>query len=76
MNAKIEAVPYPGLRPFHYTESDVFFGREEQTQTLLEKLSEHRFISVVGQSGCGKSSLVRAGVIAHLKRLSGQNGSW
>ena len=76
MNAKIEAVPYPGLRPFHYTESDVFFGREEQTQTLLEKLSAHRFISVVGQSGCGKSSLVRAGVIAQLRRLSGQDGSW
>ena len=76
MNAKIEAVPYPGLRPFHYTESDVFFGREEQTQTLLEKLSAHQFISVVGQSGCGKSSLVRAGVIAQLRRLSGQDGSW
>ena len=76
MTTKIEAVPYPGLRPFHYTEPHLFFGREQQTQYLLEKLSEHRFVSVIGQSGCGKSSLVRAGVIAQLKRLSGKEGLW
>jgi len=59
--------PYPGLRPFTFEESDIFFGREEQTDQLLEKLADTRFISVVGLSGCGKSSLVRAGMIAALE---------
>ena len=59
--------PYPGLRPFSREESYLFFGREEHTDQLLEKLGESRFISVVGLSGCGKSSLVRAGMIAALE---------
>ena len=59
--------PYPGLRPFQFEESDIFFGREEHTDQLLEKLGETRFMAVVGLSGCGKSSLVRAGMIAALR---------
>lgn len=59
--------PYPGLRPFTREESFIFFGREEQTDQLLEKLGYTRFLSVVGLSGCGKSSLVRAGMIAALE---------
>lgn len=60
-------MPYPGLRPFEREESFLFFGREEHTDQVLEKLAHIRFISVVGLSGCGKSSLVRAGVIAALE---------
>ena len=63
----MSVIPYPGLRPFKREESDIFFGREMQTDQLLEKLSQTRFISVVGLSGCGKSSLVRAGMIAALE---------
>lgn len=59
--------PYPGLRPFRREESFLFFGREEQTDQLLRKLADNRFISVVGLSGCGKSSLTRAGMIAALE---------
>ena len=59
--------PYPGLRPFQRDESDVFFGREEQIDLLLEKLDSSRLLSVVGPSGCGKSSLVRAGMIPALE---------
>lgn len=59
--------PYPGLRPFHRNESDIFFGREEQTDDLLRRLDRNRFLAVVGESGCGKSSLVRAGLIAALE---------
>jgi hypothetical protein len=59
--------PYPGLRPFHRDETDIFFGREEQTDQLLEKLSESHFLSVIGASGCGKSSLVKAGLIGSLE---------
>jgi hypothetical protein len=60
-------LPYPGLRPFERTESDIFFGREEQTDELLRRLNDSRFLAVVGPSGCGKSSLVRAGMIAALE---------
>src|SRR5271166_1746710 len=59
--------PYPGLRPFETEESDIFFGREKQTDEVLIRLQKHRFLAVVGPSGCGKSSLVRAGMIAALK---------
>ncbi|MCI0387863.1 MAG: AAA family ATPase [Acidobacteria bacterium] len=59
--------PYPGLRSFRRDEDDIFFGREEQTDQLLERLGRCRFLVVVGPSGCGKSSLVRAGLMAALE---------
>lgn len=59
--------PYPGLRPFRRDESDIFFGREEQVDQLLNRLGDCRFLAVVGPSGCGKSSLVRAGMLAALE---------
>ena len=58
--------PFPGLRPFTSEEDYLFFGREDQTNELLQLLREHRFIAVVGTSGSGKSSLVRAGLIPSL----------
>ncbi|MGD8725646.1 MAG: AAA family ATPase, partial [Desulfobacterales bacterium] len=61
------SMPYPGLRPFRGDETDIFFGREEQADELLEKLEGSRFLAVVGPSGCGKSSLVRAGMITALE---------
>lgn len=70
--------PYPGLRPFHRDESDIFFGREEQVDRLLEKLGEQHFIAVVGPSGYGKSSLVRTGLLAGLETgfLSSAGARW
>jgi WD40 repeat protein/energy-coupling factor transporter ATP-binding protein EcfA2 len=59
--------PYPGLRPFHRHETDIFFGREAATDQLIEKLGQTRFMAVVGPSGCGKSSLVRTGLLAGLE---------
>jgi len=59
--------PYPGLRPFRSDEAILFFGRDEQVDQLLAKLDRSRFLAVVGTSGCGKSSLVRAGLIPALK---------
>lgn len=58
--------PYPGLRPFRYDESDIFFGREKQTDQLLARLAQNRFLAVIGPSGCGKSSLVKAGMLPAL----------
>ena len=59
--------PYPGLRPFRYDESDIFFGRERQTDQLLARLAHNRFLAVIGPSGCGKSSLVKAGMLPALR---------
>lgn len=70
--------PYPGLRPFRYDEADIFFGREEQIDQMLYRLESHRSMAVVGTSGCGKSSLVRAGLIPALEQglLSGAGPDW
>ena len=59
--------PFPGLRPFEKDEYHLFFGREEHVQTILDKLFNQKFVCVVGNSGSGKSSLVRAGVLPKLR---------
>jgi WD40 repeat protein len=58
--------PYVGLRPFDRDDSFYFFGRREQTAETLESLFQTHFLAVVGSSGCGKSSLIRAGLIPAL----------
>src|SRR5690348_4934273 len=63
---EFSTVPYPGLRPFRYDESDIFFGREAQTDQLLGRLARNHFLAVTGPSGCGKSSLIKAGMIPAL----------
>jgi len=64
---KSSSCPYPGLRPFSAKDQDLFFGREEQVETLLNKLEKKRFVVITGPSGSGKSSLVRAGLIPALE---------
>ncbi|MEO8521708.1 MAG: ATP-binding protein [Acidobacteriota bacterium] len=58
--------PFPGLRPFEAEEDHLFFGREREIDELLRRLRTTRFLSVVGTSGSGKSSLIRSGVIPSL----------
>jgi formylglycine-generating enzyme required for sulfatase activity len=55
--------PFPGLRCFLSEEDYLFFGRHEQTEDLLRRLRSNRLVAVVGTSGSGKSSLVRAGLL-------------
>src|SRR4051794_37354803 len=59
--------PFVGLRPYKSEESVLFFGRHKQIVELLQQLHRTRFLAVVGSSGCGKSSLIRAGLIPKLK---------
>jgi formylglycine-generating enzyme required for sulfatase activity len=61
--------PFPGLRAFDETDAPVFFGRAAETEQLLARLSKPdcSFLMVVGASGSGKSSLVRAGLIPCLR---------
>src|SRR4030095_8536135 len=67
MNLQKNTNPFVGLRPFESDESLLFFGRQEQTLELLQRLHQHHFVAVVGSSGSGKSSLIRAGLIPSLK---------
>jgi energy-coupling factor transporter ATP-binding protein EcfA2 len=55
--------PFPGLRPFGVDECHLFFGRESQVDEVLVKLADNRFITVLGYSGSGKSSLMYCGII-------------
>jgi WD40 repeat protein len=59
--------PFPGLRPFRPEDSTLFFGRDEQTGEALERMLRQRLLAVVGVSGCGKSSLVAAGMVPALE---------
>src|SRR6059058_4897190 len=59
--------PFPGLRPFETDEYRLFFGREGQSDELIARLQRSHFLAVVGTSGSGKSSLVRAGLLPALR---------
>ena len=75
---EIPDCPFPGLRSFKETESHLFFGRDEQAEKLVVKLAERRSLAVVGTSGSGKSSLVRAGLIPALRSgmMAGTSHKW
>ena len=55
--------PFPGLRPFSVDDSHLFFGREGQIDDILLKISKNRFVTVMGYSGSGKSSLMSCGLV-------------
>jgi hypothetical protein len=59
--------PYPGLRPFKMNEAGIFYGRNSQKDEILARLLKSRMVFVLGSSGCGKSSLIKAGVIPALR---------
>src|SRR5258708_22044673 len=69
---------FPGLRPFEPEETHLFFGRDGQSDDIVTRLAVHRFLAVVGTSGSGKSSLVRAGLLPSLRGgfMSGAGSSW
>jgi DNA-binding SARP family transcriptional activator/energy-coupling factor transporter ATP-binding protein EcfA2 len=73
------ANPYKGLAAFDEADAAFFFGREALVQRLVERLAEDhplaRFLAVVGPSGSGKSSLVKAGLIPTMRNgtLPGSN---
>ncbi|MGD1807444.1 caspase family protein [Dapis sp. BLCC M126] len=70
--------PYKGLAAFEFNDKDFkyFYGRKNLVNLLLEKVRSRNFLAVVGASGIGKSSIVKAGLLYQLKlgqRLSGSN---
>ena len=68
--------PFRGLQVFEEEHADLFFGREALTQHLVEQLRADRFLAVIGPSGSGKSSLVRAGLVPQVRKgaLPGSDG--
>ena len=70
--------PYPGLLAFQEEDAALYFGRDDDIRRLIERLNARRaqggskLIALLGSSGSGKSSLLRAGVIPRLKR-AGRN---
>jgi WD40 repeat protein len=59
--------PYRGLHYFDVEDAWLFFGREALTTFLAQRVAQTGMLIIVGESGCGKSSLVRAGIAAQLK---------
>jgi WD40 repeat protein len=55
--------PYPGIIPFSATDARFFYGRETESKEMLQRLRRQRFLFVIGPSGSGKSSLIRAGLL-------------
>jgi hypothetical protein len=70
--------PYPGLRPFDAKEAAIFFGRGREVDALIARLRDpaQRFLAVVGASGSGKSSLVRAGLLPRLAEGAIEGQHW
>jgi tetratricopeptide (TPR) repeat protein len=60
--------PFLGLQYFDEQDANHFFGREKLTARIINRLNQTRFLAIIGASGSGKSSLVRAGVIPVLRR--------
>ena len=60
--------PYKGLATFEPDDAELFFGRDQLIDQLVARLAERRLVAVVGASGTGKSSVVRAGLIPTLRR--------
>ena len=67
----ITASPYRGLDRFEDRDKDLFFGRDQLIKSLLAQLSASNVLLVLGASGSGKSSVVRAGLLPQLAQLIG-----
>jgi tetratricopeptide (TPR) repeat protein len=66
--------PYPGIHAFEAEDAAIYFGRDDETRAVIERLDARRtqggarLVAVIGASGSGKSSLLRAGVLPQLGR--------
>ncbi|MBN8996867.1 MAG: hypothetical protein J0H94_16720 [Rhizobiales bacterium] len=71
-------IAYPGLRAFKREEFDIFFGRENCVDQMVDILAATRFLAVLGTSGSGKSSLVKTGLLNALELgyFPGAGSNW
>ncbi len=77
-NGERSEPPYVGLASYEVEQAGLFFGREALVDELLGRLAKRRFLAVFGASGSGKSSLLRAGLIAAVNegRLETAASDW
>lgn len=69
--------PFPGLRPFAPEDRDLFFGREAESEEIIVKLLKNRYITLIGSSGNGKTSLINDGILPGIMNLkSGGSSVW
>ncbi len=69
--------PWRGLQTYGADDAALFFGRERVAGAILERLVDNAqtpFVAVVGASGVGKSSVVKAGVLPRLAAIAGSSG--
>ncbi|WP_193318067.1 MULTISPECIES: nSTAND1 domain-containing NTPase [Streptomyces] len=59
--------PFPGLEAYQESDAPAFFGRDEESERITRLVLDHPLVTVLGASGCGKSSVVRAGVLPRLR---------
>lgn len=64
---ELDVSPYPGMEAFKEEDASRFFGREDEIEEYVKKLRNEQILVLIGASGCGKSSLARAGIIPCLK---------
>ncbi|HEX8111534.1 MAG TPA: protein kinase [Kofleriaceae bacterium] len=65
---QVDESPYAGLSPFQESDAGKFFGRNREITAMVARIRDRPLLAVVGSSGVGKSSLVRAGLVPALKR--------
>jgi len=69
--------PFPGIRPFSPGDSNLFFGRDAERDEVILKLLKNRYITVIGSSGCGKSSLIFGGVLPKIiTKKTKESANW
>jgi hypothetical protein len=75
-SAGFDQPPFVGLRPFEYSDRKYFFGRDDELDALELQVKRDRFVAVVGRSGCGKSSLISAGLRPRLEKVADVRWCW
>ncbi|MBN2530077.1 MAG: SUMF1/EgtB/PvdO family nonheme iron enzyme [Deltaproteobacteria bacterium] len=71
-----EGNPYRGLYPFEQEHRNLFFGRDSEIRLILEQLKSEPMVMVVGDSGIGKSSLCRAGILPRVESWLSDDRQW
>jgi WD40 repeat protein len=59
---KVVLCPFPGLRPFRYSETCLYYGQDQITQRILNQIIDHRFVAILGGAGVGKTSFLNCGL--------------
>lgn len=70
--------PFPGLRPFTFKESYLFYGQEQISDQIIKKLLDNKFVCLLGGAGVGKTSIINCGLqpLVQSGMISGPETTW